>query len=801
MFSNKDEFKLAFLERLERMHGKSFDQTSKQDQFQTLGTMVRESISGQWIQTNEQYRMNQEKQVYYLSIEFLLGRLLKQNLMNLGCLDVVEDGLRDLGIHLEEIDDMEDDAGLGNGGLGRLAACFLDSLASLAYPGHGMGIRYRHGLFEQRIVDGFQVELPEQWLKTGYVWEVRKSDLACNVPFWGSVEVKVENGKEIYRHVDAEYVSAVPHDMPVVGAGNETINTLRLWNAEPTTLRIPGNVLKYKRETEQITEFLYPDDTHDEGKILRLKQQYFLVSSSLQTIIKQFLTQHKDIKMLPRYVHIQINDTHPSLAVPELMRLLLDEHSLSWEEAYEITRTTLSYTNHTTLSEALEKWPEALFQRLLPRIYMIVKECNERFCQELWEKYPGDWSRIERMAIIAHDQIRMAHLAIYGSYRVNGVARLHTEILKHREMREFYEWSPEKFCNQTNGITHRRWLLKANPSLTKLLVENIGDDFIKNPSSLEKLHRFKEDTGVLQSLYNIKKDNKIALSNYYYKSTGQKINPDSIYDVQIKRLHAYKRQLLNVFHIFHLYQQLEENKSLTITPRTFIFGAKASPGYYFAKKVIKLIHSLQKKIQANPRIREMISIVFMENYRVSLAERIIPAADVSEQISTASKEASGTGNMKLMMNGALTIGTLDGANVEIAERVGSDNIYLFGLTSEEVMRYDQEGGYVSTDYYHHDSRIKNVMEALQSDFFGHEREQFDMIVDALMSHNDQYFVLRDFSSYVDTQKRLADDFQRDALQWQQKCLVNIAESGYFSSDRTIDSYAREIWGLTREVRV
>jgi len=794
MFSNKEMFTETFLKRLEMTCGKSFHESTKRDQFHTLGTMIREYVSSSWIKTNEKYRAEKGKQVYYLSIEFLLGKLLKHNLLNLGIDKVVEEGLKELGIDINELEEMEADAALGNGGLGRLAACFLDSLASLNLPGHGCGIRYKHGLFEQKIVNGYQVELPEQWLRHGHVWEVRKADLAVDVPFWGRVETVSNNGRLEFRHIGAETVMAVPYDLPVAGYHTDTVNTLRLWSAETTPYPMNLDIMKYKRETELISEFLYPDDTHDEGKILRLKQQYFLVAASIRSIVRSYRKQHTSLAELHKHVGLHINDTHPVLAIPELMRVLIDEEGFGWDEAWHITTNTISYTNHTTLAEALEKWPVRIFQPLLPRIYMIVNEINERFCQELWRNNPGDWRKIEEMAIIAHDQVKMAHLAIVGSYSVNGVAAIHTEILKQREMNQFYQVFPEKFNNKTNGITHRRWLLKSNPKLTSLISEGIGTKWIKQPELLKELQFFKQDHAFLEQLHQIKQENKRSLVEKIKATTGIIVDPSSIFDVQVKRLHAYKRQLLNVLHIMYLYNSIKEDSSFEMYPRTFLFGAKASPGYYYAKKIIKLINSVAEKVNNDPTVGNRLKVVFLENYRVSLAEDIFPAADVSEQISTASKEASGTGNMKFMMNGALTLGTLDGANIEIKEHVGAENIFIFGLTAEEVMNYYQYGGYTSTDYYHHDKRIQQVVDQLTNGYFGNLENEFEPIHDSLIMENDHYFVLRDFASYVQAQSDVGNTY-KNQNNWLKMSLANIANSGYFSSDRTIQQYADEIWSI------
>jgi starch phosphorylase len=796
MFSSKEQFKQIYLQRLEMMYGKRFEDTTISEQYHALGQLVRETISSRWIETNENYRTTKQKQVYYLSIEFLLGRLLGNNLVNLGLRDVCEEALKELGISLNALEDCEIDAGLGNGGLGRLAACFLDSLASLNLPGHGCGIRYKHGLFDQKIVNGYQVELPEQWLRHGNVWEVRRADKAVQVRFWGDVESYSENGKLKYRHVRAEAISAVPYDMPVIGYKTNTVNTLKLWNAEPAPYPTNRDVLKYKRETESVSEFLYPDDTNDEGKILRLKQQYFLVAASLKSIIQSYRKQYESLFELHKYVAIHINDTHPVLAIPELMRILIDEEDMSWDDAWEVTTKTISYTNHTTLSEALEKWPVHIFKPLLPRIYMIVHEINERFCKQLWDRYPGDWDRIERMAIESHGVIKMAHLAIAGSHSINGVAKIHSEILKHREMKDFYDLYPHRFNNKTNGITHRRWLLKANPELASLITDSIGKGWIKSPIELRQLETFADNHSFKEALREVKQSRKEILANRIKDQTGIIVDVNSIFDVHIKRLHAYKRQLLNVLHIMYLYNRLKEDSSFQIHPRTFIFGAKASPGYHYAKKIIKLINSVADKVNQDPRTNQYLKVIFLENYRVSLAEDIFPATDVSEQISTASKEASGTGNMKFMMNGALTIGTLDGANIEIREEVGEGNIFTFGLTSEQVLNYYQNGGYTSLDYYHHHKYIQKVLEQLVNGFFPSTGSDFEVIYDSLLVQNDEFFVLKDLSSYISKQERVGEAFLNKET-WYKKSVINIARSGYFSSDRTIQEYSDDIWGLSK----
>ncbi len=737
-------------------------------------------------------------------MEFLLGRLIENNLLNLGLLDVCNEALQELDFVPEEIYSQEHDAGLGNGGLGRLAACFLDSLASLELPGHGCGIRYKYGLFRQRFVNGHQVELPDYWLKEDYAWETRRGEQAVEVRFGGTVEMNDNNGKLTFHHKDYETVLAVPYDVPIVGYQNKTVNTLRLWSAESSSddFNFFGsdrtdyyNYLEYKRSIEQISEFLYPDDSHFEGKVLRLKQQYFLVAAGLKSILRSYKKKlGLPLSSLPEKIKIQINDTHPSLVVPELMRILLDEEGLTWEEAWEITRKTVAYTNHTTLSEALETWPTEMVRDLLPRIFMIIDEINERFCKGLWFDHPELRDQIPELAIIAYDTIRMAHLAIVGSFSVNGVAKIHTDILKKKEMKMFYSLYPQKFNNKTNGITHRRWLLHANPELSAAISEAIGDKWIEHPKNLIGLLRYVDDKSFQEKIDSVKRYNKQQFAKIIRDQTGIIVDDHSIFDVHIKRLHGYKRQLLNIFHIIYLYNTLRENPSLDITPRTFIFGAKAAPGYHFAKQVIKLIISVADMINSDPLIKNKIKVVFMENYSVSLAEKIIPAADVSEQISTASKEASGTGNMKLMMNGALTLGTLDGANIEIKDMVGKENSFIFGLSADEVLHYYNHGGYVARDIYNTDDRIRTVMDQLINGFFGSDEMEFKDIYYNILSNNDEYFVLKDFDSYEEAQE-LVDQTYRNRSKWMQMSITNIAHSGKFSSDRTISEYAAEIWGF------
>ncbi len=804
IFFDKQTFIKEFLETLANIRSKTLDEASPLDIYHTIGTMVRSHISKSWIQTNKQYQQNKRKQVYYFSMEFLLGRLLHSNILNLRIENIVKEGLEELGVDLSTIFEEEHDAGLGNGGLGRLAACFLDSMASLQLPGHGCGIRYKYGLFEQKLIDGYQVELPDYWLKEDYVWEVRRSDRSVTVCFGGHVEHTVVDGKLTFQHLNYEAVLAVPYDVPIVGFDNKNVNTLRLWSAEPLVNEqdIPLSnrenyykFLNYKRSIESISEFLYPDDSHDEGKKLRLKQQYFLVSAGLQSILNSYKRKSgESLVNLAAKVVFHINDTHPVLIIPELMRILMDEEGFGWEEAWDITTKTCAYTNHTTLVEALEKWPIHLFQELLPRIYMIVEEINERFCRELWEQYPGEFDRISRLAIIADEQVRMAHLAIVGSFSVNGVAKLHTDILKEREMKQFFLLYPEKFNNKTNGITHRRWLMNANPTLSDHITDAIGRRWIKQPRDLIGLLKYSNDAAFQEKVSGVKLRNKILLANYIKEKTGIIVDEHSIFDVQVKRLHAYKRQLLNVFHIMELYNLLRDNPNIDIVPRTFIFGAKAAPSYTFAKKIIKLINTVATTINNDPTIQGKLKVVFLENYSVSMAEKIIPAADVSEQISTASKEASGTGNMKFMMNGALTLGTLDGANVEIHDMVGHDNIFIFGLTSQQVLNYYNHGGYVARDIYNHDIRIRTVLDQLIDGFYGVDNAEFHDIYYQILSNNDEYFLLKDFDSYVEAHQKV-DLTYRDPKEWVKKAIINIAHSGKFSSDRTISEYASEIWGI------
>ena len=801
---DKNSFKRDYNNKFVQLHGKELKEGSNQQKYEALGSLVRDYVISTWMDTNKRYNQTGEKQVYYFSMEFLLGRLLGDFLLNLGIRDICKEALSELGIDLEEIENLEHDQGLGNGGLGRLAACFLDSMASLNIAGHGCGIRYKYGFFEQKIVDCQQVEASDNWLREGNVWEIKKQDKAEIVKFGGTIVSDYVNDKLTFTHVNYEPVLAVPYDTPIVGYENEVVNTLRLWSAEPVSNEFDfssfsrGDFLKaisYKNSVEAISLVLYPEDSFYEGKMLRLKQQYFFVSAGIQSIVRHYKKHNGDIKLLDEKIAIHINDTHPTLAIPELMRILLDEEGLSWENAWRITQNTISYTNHTILAEALEKWPVDMFKSLLPRIYMIIEEINKRYCEELWNKYVGQWGKISRMAIIGDGYVRMANLAIVGSHSVNGVAKLHTEILKKKEMSDFYYLYPSKFNNKTNGITHRRWLIRSNPDLTKLLLDTIGDSFIKHPTDLENFKNYLNDRSVLKRLGEIKKGNKDKLAKEIYKSKGIVIDTNSIFDVQIKRIHAYKRQTLNCLRIMDLYNKLIDNPNLDIIPRTFIFAGKAAPGYYLAKNTIELICRVAETVNNDPRVNEKIKVVMLENYQVSLAEKIIPATDLSEQISTTTKEASGTSNMKFMMNGAITIATLDGANIEIKDEVGEDNIVIFGLNAEEVLNYHKNGGYSSWDICNKDPRLQRVTNDLINGKYCRDKDRFRSIYENLLTYNDEFFVLKDFDSYLNAQERV-NKLYIDKEKWQRMCGINIAHSGIFSSDRTIKEYATGIWGST-----
>jgi starch phosphorylase len=801
----KEMIKDGFTSKLKSLYSKDFQDASDIQKYIAFSYLIKEYMSEGWFKTTKQYKNKKVKQVYYLSMEFLIGKLLEKNLINLGIDDLAKEALMELGVDLSILIDAEPDAGLGNGGLGRLAACFMDSIAALNLPGHGCGIRYKYGMFRQEIKDGYQVEMPDPWLKEPYPWEVRKENRAIKIKFGGNAYLKEFDNKLELVYENFYTVKAVPYDVQLSGYHNNTVNTLRLWSSEADTDEFDfvnfnnGNYLQSiegKYTAELISQVLYPDDSTDIGRQLRLKQEYFFTSASIQSILNYHREIDVDFRKLNDYVALHINDTHPALAIGELMRILMDVDGLNWDEAWDITTKVCAYTNHTILSEALEKWPAHVFKKLLPRVYMIIEEINMRFCQEIIKKY-GDWDRIGRMSIIENGMVKMANLAIVGSHSVNGVAKLHTEILKNKELKDFHEFYPNKFNNKTNGITHRRWLIKSNPELMKLIDESIGDNWKKNPLELEQLMSFKDDEKFLLRLEEIKHENKVKLAEYVLENEGIVIDPNSIFDIHAKRIHGYKRQLLNCLHILYLYKKLKEDKNFDIHPRTFIFSAKAAPAYVFAKKIIKLINTLGDIINNDPDINNKIKVVFIENYSVSKAEKMIPAADVSEQISTASKEASGTGNMKFMMNGAVTIATLDGANVEMKEFMGDENIVVFGLTSEEVLKLYSSHHYNSIKFLNENPEISKLVNNLVDGSLGVPTEEFHEIYRELTEKNDYYFILKDFWSYVEAQEKI-ETLYKDKKIWNDMCLVNIAQSGNFSSDNTIKKYADEIWGIKSE---
>lgn len=800
---SKKKFKHVFKSKMYSLYAQPVEEASKDEIFRVLCCVIKDFIAKEWVGT----RIDKEKAVFYFSMEFLIGRQLQSNLLNLDVENEIEQSLKELGIDLNEIIETEPDPGLGNGGLGRLAACFLDSMASVGISGHGYGIRYKYGLFEQKFVNGSQVELPDNWLKNSqYPWETVRPNRAVVVKFEGNAYLrKKADGNLEVVHEDYIPVMAMPYDIPVIGYENNCINTLRLWKSEVLNRDFSEvtknarnqngsyeDALKYKYYAEEISQVLYPNDSNYAGRLLRLKQEYFFVSAGLQDIIRKCKKNKVSMRDLPKKVAIHINDTHPTLCIPELMRILLDEEGFSWDEAWDITTRVMSYTNHTILSEALEKWPVEMIKKLLPRIYMIIEEIDRRYVEYLQSKYHDDWGKINYMRIIYNDQVRMAHLCIRGSHSVNGVAKLHTEILEKEELKDFYNDEPYKFNNKTNGIAHRRWLMSCNKELSSLISELIGDDWKKDTAKLKQLEKYLENKKVLDRIGQIKYNNKVKLADYIYKNQGIKVDPNSIFDVQIKRLHAYKRQLLNVLHILYLYHEIIDNPEFEIIPRTFIFGAKAAPGYYLAKCIIKLINSVAELINNDPRVKDKVKVVFIENYGVSIAEKIIPAANVSEQISTTTKEASGTGNMKLMMNGAITMATMDGANVEISEQVGKENMFIFGLNAEQVLEYNKYGGYSSRDLYHSDRRIKRVVDDLVNGFIPGLGKDGIEIYDSLITYNDEYFVLRDFYSYIEAQKSLQELYRNQDL-WNKISLKNTACSGFFSSDRTIEEYINDIW--------
>ena len=809
----KEAFKKSVKDNVKFLYRKTIEEATQEQIFQAVSYTVKDVIIDNWLETQKAYDEQDPKTVYYMSMEFLMGRALGNNLINLCAYGEVKEALDELGFDLNCIEDQEPDPALGNGGLGRLAACFLDSLATLNYSAYGCGIRYHYGMFKQKIENGYQIEVPDNWLKNGYPFELRRPEYAKEVHFGGFVRVEYdpEKGGNKFIHEGYQAVKAIPYDMPITGYDNDVVNTLRIWDAEPIVDFELDSFDKgdYKKAVEQenlarnIVEVLYPNDNHYAGKELRLKQQYFFVSASLQAAIAKYKKKHDDIHKLYEKVTFQMNDTHPTVAVAELMRILMDEEGLGWDEAWEVTRKSVAYTNHTIMSEALEKWPIELFSRLLPRVYQIIEEINRRFILEIQAKYPGNYEKIKKMAIIYDGQVKMAHLAIAAGYSVNGVARLHTEILKNQELKDFYEMMPEKFNNKTNGITQRRFLLHANPLLADWITEHIGPDWVTDLPQLKKLAVYADDEKALQEFMNIKFKNKERLAKYILEHNGVEVDPHSIFDVQVKRLHEYKRQLLNILHVIYLYNQIKMHPEMEFYPRTFIFGAKASAGYATAKKIIKLINSVADVVNNDASINGKIKVVFIENYRVSNAEWIFAAADVSEQISTASKEASGTGNMKFMLNGAPTLGTMDGANVEIVEEVGVENAFIFGLSSDEVINYENNGGYDPNMIYNTDEEIRQVLMQLINGTFSNDTELFRDLYDSLLNTKntdraDRYFILADFRSYADAQKRVEAAY-RDEKGWAKKALLNTACSGKFTSDRTIQEYVDDIWHLDKVI--
>ena len=812
---DKELFKRSVLYNVKTLYRKTLEEASAQQIFQAVSYAIKDQIVENWMETQKAYEKEDPKMVYYMSMEFLMGRALGNNMINLQAYDDVKDALDELGLDLNAVEDQEPDAALGNGGLGRLAACFLDSLATLGYPAYGCGIRYRYGMFKQEIRDGYQVEVPDNWLVDGNPFELRRPEYAKTVKFGGYVTVRHENGRNYFSQEGYQSVKAIPFDMPIVGYGNGIVNTLRIWDAEAVECFSLDSFDKgdYQKAVEQqnlaknIVEVLYPNDNHYAGKELRLKQQYFFISASVQEAVAKYMRKHDDIRKFHEKVTFQLNDTHPTVAVPELMRILMDEYYLTWDEAWDVTTKTCAYTNHTIMAEALEKWPIELFSRLLPRIYQIVEEINRRFILDIQEKYnnvPGVnvQDKIRKMAIIYDGQVKMAHMAIVAGYSVNGVAQLHTEILKKQELRDFYEMFPERFNNKTNGITQRRFLLHGNPLLAKWVTDHVGSEWITDLPQIGRLKIYADDAKAQQEFMNIKYQNKVRLAKYILEHNGVEVDPRSIFDVQVKRLHEYKRQLLNILHIMYLYNELKEHPEMEFYPRTFIFGAKAAAGYRNAKLTIKLINSVADVINNDSSINGKIKVVFIENYNVSNAEIIFAAADVSEQISTASKEASGTGNMKFMLNGALTLGTMDGANVEIVEEVGEENAFIFGLSSDEVINYENHGGYNPMEIFNNDQDIRKVLMQLINGTYSHT-ELFRPLYNSLLntqstSKADTYFILKDFKSYAEAQKKVEQAYKNEAG-WARSAILNVASCGKFTSDRTIQQYVDEIWHLDKVV--
>jgi starch phosphorylase len=807
---DKEIFKKSVLFNMKNVFRKTVDEATPEQMYQAVAYAVKDVIIDEWIATHKAYEDQDVKTLYYLSMEFLMGRALGNNIISIMAQPEVKEVLEELGFDLNTIEDQEPDPALGNGGLGRLAACFLDSLATLGYPAYGCGIRYRYGMFKQKIEGGFQVEVPDDWLKNGYPFELRRAEYATEVKFGGYVNTIRENGRERFIQEGYQSVLAVPYDMPIVGYGNNVVNTLRIWDAQAINTFSLDSFDRgdYQKAVEQenlaktIVEVLYPNDNHYAGKELRLKQQYFFISASVQRAVMKYMEKHEDIHKFFEKTVFQLNDTHPTVAVPELMRILLDDYSLSWDEAWEITTKTCAYTNHTIMSEALEKWPIELFSRLLPRIYQIVEEINRRFQQKIMEMYPGSQEKLRKMSIVYDGQVRMANLAIVGGFSVNGVARLHTEILKNQELKDFYQMMPEKFNNKTNGITQRRFLLHGNPLLAEWVTRKIGNDWITNLPHIHRLAIYADDPRCRQEFMDIKYQNKVRLAKYIKEHNGIEVDPRSMFDVQVKRLHEYKRQLMNILHVMYLYNQLKDNPNLDMVPRTFLFGAKAAAGYERAKLTIKLINAVADLINNDRSIGGKIKVVFIEDYKVSNAEIIFAAADVSEQISTASKEASGTGNMKFMLNGALTLGTMDGANVEIVEEVGAENAFIFGMSSDEVIRYENEGGYNPMDIFNNNYEIRRVLMQLINGYYSPQNpELFRDIYNSLLNTQssdraDTYFILKDFPSYAEAQRRI-DQAYRDEAWWSKAAILNVANSGKFTSDRTIEEYVKDIWHLEK----
>lgn len=808
---DKEKFIQEIKNNVKNLYRKTLEEASQQEVYQAVSNAIKNVIIDQWLATQKTFEKEDPKILYYMSMEFLMGRALGNNLINMTAYQQVKEALDEIGFDLNVIEDQEPDPALGNGGLGRLAACFMESLSTLGYPAYGCGIRYRYGLFRQKIENGFQVEEPDNWLKDGYPFELRRPEHTFEIKFGGYVRSEVVgNGRTRFIHEGYQSVRAVPYDMPVLGYNNNMVNVLIAWDAEPEEYFELDAFDKgdYKKAVEQenlarnLVDVLYPNDNHIQGKELRLKQQYFFVSASVQRAIARYKKHHTDLHKLPEKVAIQLNDTHPTVAVAELMRILLDEEGMEWDEAWEITTHTCAYTNHTIMSEALEKWPIEIFSRLLPRIYQIVEEINRRFILDIEKKFPGEHNKVQKMAIIYDGQVKMAHLAIAAGCSVNGVARLHTEILKNQELHDFYQMFPEKFNNKTNGITQRRFLYHGNPLLAEWVNKYIGNDWVTNLPHLEKLAVYADDEKAQQEFMNIKYQNKLRLAEYIWKHNGVKVDPRSIFDVQVKRLHEYKRQLLNILHVMYLYNKIKEHPEMEFYPRTFIFGAKAAAGYRIAKLTIKLINSVAEVINNDVSIDGKIKVVFIEDYKVSTAEWIFAAADVSEQISTASKEASGTGNMKFMLNGAVTLGTMDGANVEIVEEVGQENAFIFGMSSEEVIEHEKKRDYDPMQIFNNDQDVRQVlMQLINGMYSKNDSELFRPLYNSLLNTNetqfaDTYFILKDFRSYVEAQERVEKAY-RDEKGWAKMALLNVAHSGKFTSDRTIQEYVDDIWHLDK----